>query len=176
MFELSNPLLGALLIFVIRVLSIAVSTLRLLLMGRANPLLVFTLSFIEAASFVLTFGVVAQDLTNMYNLMSYSLGFAAGTWVGTLIEERVGAGFATVNIVSRGKSLLIVEAVREAGYGATRTAGEGVSGSVGLVWVVVRRRNVGQIVGIVQKIEPKAFISVDETRSVRQGFLGYGRA
>src|SRR3989338_5249833 len=118
-----NVILGALIIFVVRVLSIAVATVRPLIMGRSSRLLVMALAFIEALAFALTFGQVAQNLGNVWNLMAYCLGFAAGTLVGMWIEERVGMGFAEVNIVSTGKSAEIAEAVRVAGFGATLSTG-----------------------------------------------------
>jgi len=168
--------LGAALIFFVRVLSITIATLRYLFMGRASKLVVFILAAFEALTFALTFGVVAQDLTNIPFLVSYSLGFATGTYVGLFIEEKLGQGYSTVNIISMTRSLPIVEAVRKAGFGATRTAGEGVSGSVGLIYVVARRKDVGQVVKIANDIDPKAFITVEEARSVSRGFLGYGRS
>lgn len=171
-----NPLLGAFMIFVIRALSIAIATVRFLIMGRSSKLLVASIAVVEALAFTLTFGQVAQDLTNIYNLSAYSLGFAAGTWVGTTIEERVGMGFATLMIVSTGYSLPIVEAIRKAGYGATRSAGEGSTGAVGFVWVVVKRKNIQDIMRIAQQIDEDSFVTINETRSVTRGFLGFGRS
>jgi uncharacterized protein YebE (UPF0316 family) len=171
-----NIILAALLIFVVRVFSITLSTMRLLIMGRANRLLVSGIAFVEALTFALTFGVVASDLTNLWYLGAYCGGFAAGTWVGMLIEERMGQGFATVNIVSMGMSLSVAKAIREAGFGATRTSGEGSTGTVGLIFVVARRKNVPQIVQIATDADPKAFVTIEETRSVSRGFLGYGRS
>lgn len=171
-----NVVVSALIIFVVRVLSISISTIRLLIMGRSSRVLVALLAFIEALTFALTFGQVARDLTNLWNLGAYCLGFSAGTWAGMLIEERVGAGFATVNIVSLGKSLQIAQAIRAAGFGATRTSGEGSSGTVGLVWAVVRRRDVPTIIKIAQEADPKSFVTVEEARSVWRGFLGLGRS
>lgn len=171
-----SPLLGAIIIFAIRVLSIAVSTLRLLMMGRSNAVLVSFLAFLEALSFALTFGIVARDLTNIYNLVSYSGGFAAGTWVGMWIEERVGMGYATIHIVSRNRSHQIVERIRAAGHGATHTAGEGSTGAVGMIWLVTRRRSIAEITRIANETDETAFVAVSETRSVQRGFmLGYGR-
>lgn len=171
-----NVILGALMIFFVRMLSIAISTIRYLIMGRSNSLLVFGLAMFEALAFAMTFGQVAQDLDNIWNLMAYCLGFASGTWVGIQIEHRVGQGFATVNIVSMGKSLPIAKAIRDAGFGATRSSGEGNTGTVGLIRTVLHRRDAAQIIDIVQEIDPKAFVTIEETRSVTRGFLGYGRS
>src|SRR5574341_76478 len=167
-----NVILGALIIFVVRVVSIAVSTVRLLIMGRASSVLVMSLAFIEALAFALTFGQVAQNLGNIWNLMAYCLGYAAGTLVGMWIEDRVGVGFAEINIVSTGKSAQISQAIRKAGFGATRSEGEGTSGTVGLVRVVARRTRIAQIRKVALEVDPKAFVTVEETRSVSQGFLG----
>ncbi len=171
-----SAFLGALMIFLIRVLSIAVSTVRLLIMGRTNNLLVAVLAFIESLMFALTFGQVAANIGNLWNLGAYSLGFAGGTWVGMLIEERFVKSYATITIVSMGKSLPIVETIREAGFGATRTSGEGTRGTVGLVRIVVNRRDVDRIISLAQEIDPKAFVTVEGTRQVSRGFLGYGRS
>jgi uncharacterized protein YebE (UPF0316 family) len=174
--ELQSVLLGALLIFFVRVLSITLATIRLLIMGRTSKALVAGIAFFEALTFALTFGVVASDLTNMWYLAAYCGGFAAGTWVGTIVDERLGQGFASVNIISMAKSLPIVEAIREAGFGATRTSGEGGTGTVGLVFVVARRRDIRQIADIATSIDPKAFVTIEEARSVSRGYMGYGRS
>jgi uncharacterized protein YebE (UPF0316 family) len=172
----SNPILGALMIFVVRVLSIAISTVRVLIMGRGNALFVAMLAFTEALAFAITFGQVATNLDNLWNLGAYSLGFAVGTWVGTQIEERFIKGYSTVTVISMGKSLPIVEAIRAAGFGATRTSGEGSHGTVGLVHAVVQKRDAGRIAEMVEDIDPKAFMTVEETRRVSRGFLGSGRS
>jgi uncharacterized protein YebE (UPF0316 family) len=169
--DFSSPIVGALIIFVVRAISISLSTVRLLIMGRASTILVIVLAFFEALTFVLTLGLVATNLSNLLNLGAYCLGFAFGTVVGMRLEERLAAGYSTINIVSIGKSLQIAKAVRAAGFGATRSSGEGETGTVGLIRVVTRRRNTPQIVRVVMAADSKAFVTVEETRAVSQGFL-----
>jgi uncharacterized protein YebE (UPF0316 family) len=174
--EFDNVIVGALVIFVVRVLSITLATIRYLIMGRANKVLVTGIAFFEALTFALTFGMVARDLSNLWNLFAYCLGFALGTLTGTMIEARMATGFATVNIVSMGKSLPVAEAIRVAGFGATRSAGEGNTGTVGIVRVVVKRRDAAQVMDIAQEVDPRSFVTVEEVRNVARGFLGYGRS
>jgi uncharacterized protein YebE (UPF0316 family) len=166
-----TALIGALVIFFVRLLSMAVSTVRLLVMGRVNTFLLMTLAGIEALTFALSLGLVASNLGDLLNLGAYCVGFAVGTVVGMWIEERLAAGFSTINIVSMGKSLPIANAIRAAGFGATRSSGEGGTGTVGLVRVVTRRRNSSEIFKLVMKVDSAAFVTVEETRAVAQGFL-----
>jgi uncharacterized protein YebE (UPF0316 family) len=168
---LANPILGALVIFLVRVLSITIGTVRLLIMGRANTMVVLVLASIEALAFALTFGQVAANLGNIWNLSAYCLGFACGTVTGMWVEERMAAGYATVHIVSIGHSHRIAKAIRDAGFGATRSSGEGETGTVGLVRVVTRRKNISQIVKLASNVDPDAFLTIEETRAVSHGFL-----
>lgn len=164
-------IVGALIIFVIRVASIAVSTVRILLMSRVSRIITFVMAFLEALAFALTISQVASNLGNVWNLIAYSGGYAVGTIVGMVIEERLAAGYTTINVVSMGKSLQIAEAVRAAGFGATRSSGEGTKGTVGLIRVVARRKNAPRIAEIIRRADPKAFITLEETRRVFSGFL-----
>lgn len=169
-------ILDVLLIFFVRVFGIALSTVRLLLMGRASRILVGAIAFLESLTFALAFSRVVDDLTNVWNLMAYCLGFAVGTAVGTSLEERLAAGFMTVQIVSQSQSQKIAEIIRKTGFGATRSAGEGVSGTVGLIRTVVRRKDVARVIEIAQEIDPTVFITTEETRAVRRGFIGMVRS
>jgi uncharacterized protein YebE (UPF0316 family) len=119
---------------------------------------------------------VTEDLSNLLNLFSYSLGFAVGTWVGMLIEQRIYTAHATINIVSMGHSLPIAQAIRAAGFGATRSSGEGEKGAVGIVRTVARRQDAALIADIAQQIDPRSFITVEDVRRVARGFLSYGRS
>jgi len=156
---------------VIRALSMAVSTVRLLVMGRINTLLLMGIAVIEALTFALSMGLVAANMGDIWNMSAYCLGFACGTVVGMWIEDRLAAGYATINVVSIGKSIQIAKAVREAGFGATRSSGEGGSGTVGLIRVVTRRRNISRIAALVAQADPRAFVTVEETRAVSRGFM-----
>lgn len=174
--DLGNVVLGALLIFAVRVFGITLSTVRLLLLSRASRIIVGSIAFIEALTFALTFSQVLSDLSNIWYLTAYCLGFAVGTIVGLFLEERLAAGFVTVNIVSMTRSQKVAEAIREAGFGAMRSSGEGASGTVGWVRSVVRRRDMPAVIQVAQSADPRAFVTVEETRSVRHGYLGLYRS
>ena len=171
-----SVILAALIIFVLRLINVTLATVRILMMGRGSNLVIFIIATFEALAFAITLGMVATNLSNLWNLAAYSLGFGAGTWTGTLVEEMIGKGYATLNVVSIGRSQPITKAVREAGFGATRSTGEGTTGTVGLVRAVVTRKDVRRINDLVCEIDPDAFVTIEETRNVSRGFLGYGRS
>ena len=127
----ADIILGALLIFALRVLGIAISTIRVLLMTRGRKLATATLGFVEVLVYALAFGQVVQDLSNLPYLLSYCVGFSVGTLVGMWIEERLAIGYATIHVISQDHGHEIAQALHKAGYGATEGTARGKDGFVG---------------------------------------------
>ena len=154
-------LLGTLFIFVLRVLGVSLSTVRLLLMTRGMKVISSVLGFFEVLVYALAIGKVVQDLNNLPYLLSYCLGFSVGTLLGMWLEGRMAIGFATLWVISPGQSHKVAEAIRAAGYGATESIARGKDGLVGTVKVVVRRRDVESVCKTVRDVVPDAFVTVE---------------
>lgn len=164
-------LLGAALIFILRVIGITLSTVRVLTMMRGQKLVSAGLGFFEVLVYVIAIGQVVNNLSNVWNILGYCLGFSAGTLVGMALDERMVGGYANVRIISRYQAQGIVEAIRDAGYGATLDWATGRSGSVGMVLATVRRKEVTEVCDLADQVDSKAFITVDEARTVRRGYM-----
>jgi len=168
-------LASATLIFILRVLGVTLSTIRVLLMMRGMKLISAGLGFFEVLVYALAIGRVVQDLNNIPNLVGYCLGFSVGTLLGMWLEERMAIGFATVRVISPGQGHMVAEAIRGAGYGATEGRARGKDGIVNTVKTTVRRRDVDGVCEIVHQIAPDAFITIEETRKVERGYLRAAR-
>lgn len=161
----------ALFIFLFRMANVAVGTVRTLLIVRGERILATLLGLFEAFFFVVAVGKVVQDLGNLLNLLAYCVGFAAGTWVGMILENRLALGYVLVRIVSLQKGKRIALALRERGYGVTEMLGEGRVGRVGIIDVVAKRKDVPLITSVVCEVDGDAFITVQEPREVYRGFI-----
>lgn len=164
----------ALLIFLLRIVGSAVTTMRTLLLVRGRRWVSAGLAILEALIFALTIGPVVQNLSNVWNLSAYCLGFGAGQFAGMWLEERLALGFATLRIVSRARSRALVTAIRAAGFGATEDHAEGQRGTVGVVTATIRRKEVPALNRIIEETDPAAFVTIEETRALRRGFLRMG--
>jgi uncharacterized protein YebE (UPF0316 family) len=166
-----ETVLTASFIFALRVLGVSISTVRVLLMTRERKLVAPMLGFFEVLVYVVAIGKVVQDLNNLPNLLSYCLGFSAGTMLGMWLEGRMAIGFATVRVISPGRSHEVAQALRQAGYGTTEGRARGKDGTVSTAKTVVRRREVEEVCALIHQIAPNAFITVEETRRVERGYL-----
>jgi uncharacterized protein YebE (UPF0316 family) len=162
---------GPLLIFLLRVVDVSMTTTRTLLSMRNARLVVPLIGFFESAIWLLAAGIAIRYLDSPLHVLGYAAGFATGTAAGLWIEERLAFGLSTVQLISQHGGVEVAEALREAGFGVTEFAGQGREGMVEVVQTVVMRRQVPRVLEIVDLWDPEAFVSVEEPRTVRRGWM-----
>ncbi len=65
----------------------------------------------------------------------------------------------------------MLHCLRAAGHGVTRVEAEGAHGRVHLLYTVIRRKSLQDVVDVVTRLSPDAFISVDEVQSATRGIF-----
>ena len=162
--------LGALGIFVLRVLNIALDTLRFMLTMRGKRGISWILGFIESVLFVVVIGSVINDLNNILNIIGYSAGFATGTVVGMAIEKRLAIGYVHLNIISRQKGANLADTLRNANYAVTEIPALGKDGAVSLLDCSIRRKDMKDIEQLILEADPDAFITVEDITPIKHGY------
>ncbi len=165
-------LIGGLLVFLARLVNVSMATVRTLMGMRGQKRLAAAIGLFESLIFILAISRVLQDVGNIWNVVGYCSGFAAGTLVGLAIEERLALGYAAVEAISQGDSAEIALALRQAGYGVTEMTGEGLASQVHVVTTVAKRRDIPAIMALVSEADEAAFVTVDDTNRVYRGHLG----
>lgn len=171
MSELFAGAWGPLLIFGLRIFDVSLATIRMLLTMRDRRLPIPFIGMVEAAIWVVAVGTAIQNIHSVWHVLGYSGGFAAGTLVGIWIEAKMAMGLATIQIVSRDEGEAVANALRDRGFGVTELAGYGREGKVEVLWSVVKRRQIQKVVGVVEGLDDDAFISVEEPRAIRRGWM-----
>jgi uncharacterized protein YebE (UPF0316 family) len=171
MIELLAGPWGPLAIFMFRIVDVSLGTTRMLLAVRGQRLLPPLIGFVEVVVWVLAAGAVVQNLTSPLHVIGYAGGYAAGTWVGLWVEDRLAVGLATVQAIIPDGAGDVAGALRDLGFGVTRVVGHGRDGEVSITYTVVRRRRVRDVLGVIERIDPGAFVSVQDERLVRRGWM-----
>ncbi len=162
--------LGALGVFSLRVVSIALDTVRFMLTIRGKRALSWVLGFIESVIFVIIMGVVLDDLNNILNIIGYAAGFATGTVVGMAIENRLAIGYSNLNIISSQRGQIIAESLRNEHYAVTEIPARGKDGTVSLLTCSIRRKEIRAVESLILKADPDAFITVEDITPMRRGY------
>lgn len=162
-------LLGAVLIFCLRLTDVSMGTVRILMAVRGRRVLAGLIGFFEVTIFLVAISQVITNIGNWWNVLAYAAGFATGTIVGMTIENKLAIGLAEVNIISMGMGAQIAEGLREDGYGATEFLGVGQKNVVDMVRTVVRRREVPAVMATTSAVDDQAFVTVQEMQSAYRG-------
>jgi len=164
----------ALLIFSLRVFNYAISTIRLVFVGRGMRVWSAGIAFVEAFIFAVVIANVVSEINDALNLFAYCLGAAGGSYVGMWLESKFIVSYSTVNIIVKERGTAIADALRERNYGVTVSKGEGRDGTVDILRCTTTNKQAPLLISIVQAENPDAFINVEASRTPTRGWLPGG--
>ena len=152
---------SALIIFCLRLADQSLGTMRALLISKNRPIYAGIIGLVESAIWIVAVSQVIKDIDDSILIVGYALGFAAGTILGSYIENIMGFGDVVVRVFTSENSASVGEPLREKGFGVTVINGEGKDGIVKIYWCVTPRRKLRTVLGIIKKTNPNAFITTD---------------
>ena len=158
--------LDLLIIFSLRLVSVAIATVRIVLLGRARKGTAAALGFAESLVWVLAISRVLTGLDDPARMVAFAAGFAAGTFLGAKVEEWLALGQSLVRIVAPNESPAVAGLIRSQGFGATVINGNGLEGEVRITFSVVPRRRVAAVLRMVHEANPDAYVTVDQTSAI----------
>lgn len=79
----------------------SLSTLRIILVSKGVKCLAPMVGFFGILIWLLAIGQIMQNLTNVYYYLFYAGGFATGTLVGILVEEKLSIGLVMIRVITK---------------------------------------------------------------------------
>ena len=159
------------LIFAARVLDVSLGTVRIIFVSRGLKYLAPLIGFFEILIWLLALGQIMKNLTNPACYIAYTGGFAMGNFVGIYIAEKLSLGVVIIRVVTKKDASQLVEFLKSANYGVTSVDGHGTSGQVKVVFTIVPRREIRNVVGLIKTFNPKAFYSIEEVGFIEKGIF-----
>ncbi len=156
-------------VFFARVVDVSVGTVRTISTVHGRMKTAFILGAIEVSVWIVVVSALIEKISDKPVLVIfYALGFSTGNVVGILMERRIAFGYAGLRIFCRENGMELAAALRQAGYAVTTFQGQGKSGPVLEIYMVVKRKDLKGILEISQEIEPDAFFTSEHVGTVRQ--------
>lgn len=164
MFDL---ILGAVLIMCMRICDVTIGTFRTILVVQSKKYHAAIAGFFEVLIWIFAMKYIVQHMDHTINLIGYAVGFALGNISGITLEQRIAIGYAQVNVISRHHTDDIAMALRKSRFGVTILPAEGGAGGVSILIVIVKRKFLHDLIKMVESIDKKAFITVQQSRPYR---------
>jgi uncharacterized protein YebE (UPF0316 family) len=156
-----------LLIFFARIIDVTLGTLRIIFLNKGMRLLAPVLGFFEILIWIVAMGQIMSHLNNWITYIAYAGGFAAGNFVGMLAEEKISVGINLIRIITKKEHKKLITSLRDAGYGSTSVDAQGEFGKVIIIFTVVQRKNIPDVLLIMKEHAPRAFYTIEDVRQIR---------
>ncbi|OGX38376.1 MAG: hypothetical protein A3C36_06255 [Omnitrophica WOR_2 bacterium RIFCSPHIGHO2_02_FULL_52_10] len=160
-----------LLIFLARVCDVSISTVRIILLSKGSRFLAPVLGFFEILIWLLAVRQIFLNLANPLCFIAYAGGYAIGTYVGILIEERLAIGFEVIRVITKKDAIELIAHLQAKNYGVTSMRARGSTGDVHVIFTIVKRSDALKVLKIIERFNPKAFYTIEDIRSVQEGIF-----
>jgi uncharacterized protein YebE (UPF0316 family) len=160
-----------LLIFVAEMCVLTLATLRIIFIARGQKVLAPLFGFAEITIWLFAIGKTMQNLEDPSCFLAFALGFTLGNYLGILIEKKLAMGMVNVRIITHRLANDLIDGLRAASFGVTCVEGHGATGRVQIVLTVVKRRQLPEVVALIEALHPNAFYAVDELQAASDGIF-----
>jgi len=168
--EVLNWVIIPILIFLSRLVDVTLATLRNIFIHKGFRKIVPFIGFFEVLIWLIAMKQVLGHVDNAAAYFAWAAGFATGTYVGMRIEERLALGNQVIRIItSEPNSDELIRMLRDSNHGLTVVDGMGAKGPVKLLFTIVQRKHIKDIIEKIEAIQPNAFYTIEDVRSAEHG-------
>ena len=166
--------LEILIIFFAKIVEVTIGTLRQILVVKGYRKSAVLLALAEIFLWVFIASKVITGLADKpLNGVAYGIGFAAGVYLGSIIEQKLAFGMLLIQMITtEKKGIEIADTLRSKGYGVTTVDAKGKVDSRKILMVYANRRGSQEIVEQVLLIDPTAMIVTNDVGTLSGGFVG----
>lgn len=168
-FQYYEYLVLPLLIFVARMADTSLATLRIVMISKGKRRETRIIGFIEVLLWLVAVGQIVQNLNNVMCYLAWAGGFTAGGYIGFIIEDKLAIGRQLLRIITNSPYEGLLEEMRNTGHGYTLIDGQGATGPVKIIELVVERQHLQPVLSIARVHLPTAFITTSDVVNTTSG-------
>src|SRR6187402_2724487 len=170
--EIFSYVLLPLLIFIARIGDVSINTIRIIYVLGGRRVTATLLGFFESFIWLMAIRQIFEHLDNWICYIAYPAGFASGIFVGMIIEERIAYGKVIVRIITRKDVSLLISYLNTNQFRYTKVDAQGPDGPENLVFAVLERDRLEQVLYTLKDMLPTAFYTVEKVnRATEVGTL-----
>ena len=156
-------------IFLARILDVSIGTIKSFYVIKEERISSFILSFIEVLIwYYAARAALSIDIDSIFIPISYSLGYATGTYIGTYFSSTYIKGNLTVHIISNKITKKDIESIKKKNFGITSIKTED---NKKYLIIEINKSRLNELKKTISKIDDSSFIFVNDTRIVHNGYI-----
>ena len=157
-------------IFCARILDVSIGTFRTLVMVRGHKIFCSILAFFEVfVWFYAARSALSTEINGILIPVVYSLGYATGSYIGMLLSEKLIKGTIGVNIITDSSNIKIIDEIKNNDFGVTEL--KLVDDNKIMLIIQTSSLKFELLNNIIKKYDEKAFITFNETKYIKNGWV-----
>jgi len=171
-FLTAAPPLELFLIFISKIVEVAIATLRSILINRGYRKQGTILSFAEILIWVLVASRVITGLAEApMKGVVYSIGFSLGIYIGSLLESKIAMGRVLIQTIIAKENEILVSRLREKGYAVTTMQAQGMNSEKIVLMIFANRKGKEGIIEEIQQLDETAMIITNDVSTLSGGTI-----
>ena len=161
-------------IFSVRIIDVSIGTVRSIFTIKGKNFTASLIGFFE----ILVWFLVAKEALDTDNnsiliAVSYSLGFATGTYLGGYLSSKLIKIKLGVQVILSNNDKRVVKIIRDSGYALSvmDVKGRNFLDSKYMLFIEIESDRYNELTGLIKRLDNKAFIVVNETKYVHNGYF-----
>lgn len=162
-------------VFFVRIIDVSMGTCRTIVTVKGNKLLASLIGFFEVFIwFVVVKEALNTDSTSIFIALSYAGGYATGTFIGSTISEKFIKGNFGVQVITSKRDDELVAFLKKSGFGVSviDVRSEKEHNEKYMLFIEIDKVKFNDLKKIIKKFDPNAFVVVNETKEVYNGYFG----
>lgn len=157
------------LIFLSKVTENTLSTLRLIFVANGKKIIGAILNFIIALVWIFVTGAVIVNITeDYYKIIFFALGSLVGSYIGSLIEEKVALGNNMLfTIVDKKVANIINKTLTNEGNTITILRGNKYDNKI-IMMIMVKRKQRSKVVNYIRKLDKESIIISENAYNIEK--------
>lgn len=158
-------------VFFVRIIDVSLGTIRTIVTVKDKKLLASFIGFVEVLVwFLVAKEAISTNSNSIWIAISYSLGFATGTYIGAFISSKYIKGNFGVQVITN--NLKLVSFLRDNGYAVSVIDVKGhEEKNKYMLFIEIDKNDFNHLQKTIKQIDSKAFIVVNETKFVQNGYF-----
>lgn len=170
------PWLLPIVIFFGRICDVTLGTLRIIFVSKGEKKKAPIVGFFEVFIWVVIISQVFANANSFISYVAYAGGYAAGNYVGILVEHKIAFGYQLLRIYTRKQGSDLAKLLNKNGFGSTVIKGQGAVAEVDIIESVISRKSQKRVISIIDAFDPNAFYLIEDIRSKQKGIFALSSA
>ena len=157
-------------IFSARILDVSLGTVRTVFTVKGKSLISAMIGFIEVfVWFMIAREALNSDNPSIFIVISYSLGYATGTYIGSILSKILIKSKLNVQVITDNESL--TDKLRNDGFAVSVVDIKGKDSDKYMLIIGINNNKKNLLTSKIKEYDKNAFVYINETVYIHNGFI-----